>query len=193
MKRVLSFPPETKLEWKSHDSSIQQRTAIDDARKEKSNQHNHHNSTTSRNGTKDNDQSSSLSSDKKQTSWSSSGGPGSSGFGVMDLLDYEFLLCTTIGCILVKAVWLGYAGDSFLSSGFSNGGWILCWLYHSTKSLQALFPTKSVCVTLTSNKIQNKWYQNTTYQVPKDPNRWRKTWASGRNIYLVGMQTTLEA
>lgn len=35
MKRVLSFPPETKLEWKSHDSSIQQRSAIDDARKDK--------------------------------------------------------------------------------------------------------------------------------------------------------------
>lgn len=35
MKRVLAFPPETKVEWKSHDSSIAQRTAIDDARKEK--------------------------------------------------------------------------------------------------------------------------------------------------------------
>lgn len=44
MKRVLAFPPDTKVEWKSHDSSIQQRTAIDDARKEKSNQHNHHSS-----------------------------------------------------------------------------------------------------------------------------------------------------
>ncbi len=48
MKRILSFPPETKVEWKSHDSSIQQRTAIDDARKEKSNQHNHHSSVNSR-------------------------------------------------------------------------------------------------------------------------------------------------
>ena len=37
MKRVLAFPPDTKVEWKSHDSSIQQRTAIDDARKEKNN------------------------------------------------------------------------------------------------------------------------------------------------------------
>ena len=35
MKRVLAFPPDTKVEWKSHDSSIAQRTAIDDARKEK--------------------------------------------------------------------------------------------------------------------------------------------------------------
>ncbi|CCD47341.1 hypothetical protein ACHAP3_003017 [Botrytis cinerea] len=46
LKRVLSFPPETKVEWKSHDSSIQQRTAIDEARKEKA--ANHHNN---RNGT----------------------------------------------------------------------------------------------------------------------------------------------
>jgi translation initiation factor 4E len=44
MKRVLAFPPETKVEWKSHDSSIQQRTAIDDARKEKTNNSNHHSS-----------------------------------------------------------------------------------------------------------------------------------------------------
>jgi hypothetical protein len=44
MKRILEFPSETKVEWKSHDSSIQQRTAIDDARKDKSNQHNHHSS-----------------------------------------------------------------------------------------------------------------------------------------------------
>lgn len=35
MKRVLAFPPETKVEWKSHDSSIQQRSALDDARREK--------------------------------------------------------------------------------------------------------------------------------------------------------------
>lgn len=40
MKRVLAFPQDTKLEWKSHDSSIQQRTALDDARKDKTNQHN---------------------------------------------------------------------------------------------------------------------------------------------------------
>lgn len=37
MKRILSFPPDTKVEWKSHDSSIQQRTAIEDARREKAN------------------------------------------------------------------------------------------------------------------------------------------------------------
>jgi translation initiation factor 4E len=52
MKRILSFPPDTKVEWKSHDSSIQQRTAIDDARKEKSQHGNHHN-TPARNGNKD--------------------------------------------------------------------------------------------------------------------------------------------
>ncbi|KAH6664410.1 translation initiation factor eIF 4e-like domain-containing protein [Halenospora varia] len=66
MKRVLAFPPETKLEWKSHDSSIQQRTAIDDARKDKSNQHNHHSPINPRNGNKE-QQHSSLS-DKKQSS-----------------------------------------------------------------------------------------------------------------------------
>ena len=44
MKRILAFPPDTKVEWKSHDSSIQQRTAIDEQRKEKSNQHTHNNS-----------------------------------------------------------------------------------------------------------------------------------------------------
>jgi translation initiation factor 4E len=64
MKRILIFPPETKVEWKSHDSSIQQRTAIDDARKEKSSQHNHH-SAHPRNGSKDIEQSSP---EKKQTS-----------------------------------------------------------------------------------------------------------------------------
>lgn len=50
MKRVLAFPPETKVEWKSHDSSIQQRTAIDDARKDK-NSNNHHSD--KRNGNKE--------------------------------------------------------------------------------------------------------------------------------------------
>jgi translation initiation factor 4E len=64
MKRILIFPPETKVEWKSHDSSIQQRTAIDDARKEKSSQHNHH-SAHPRNGSKDIEQSPP---EKKQTS-----------------------------------------------------------------------------------------------------------------------------
>ncbi|KAL2119309.1 hypothetical protein VTJ04DRAFT_6269 [Mycothermus thermophilus] len=50
MKRVLAFPPDTKLEWKSHDSSIQQRNAIEESRREKANahhgdkrQHNKHN------------------------------------------------------------------------------------------------------------------------------------------------------
>jgi translation initiation factor 4E len=35
MKRILAFPPDTKVEWKSHDSSIQQRTAIEESRREK--------------------------------------------------------------------------------------------------------------------------------------------------------------
>lgn len=37
MRRTLSFPSETKVEWKSHDSSIQQRTAIEESRREKAN------------------------------------------------------------------------------------------------------------------------------------------------------------
>jgi len=41
MRRVLSFPPDTKLEWKSHDSSIQQRTAIEESRRDKTNNHHH--------------------------------------------------------------------------------------------------------------------------------------------------------
>ncbi|KAF4120467.1 translation initiation factor 4E [Geosmithia morbida] len=39
MKHVLNFPPNTRVEFKSHDSSIQQRTAIDEQRREKANQH----------------------------------------------------------------------------------------------------------------------------------------------------------
>ncbi|KAH6845510.1 translation initiation factor eIF 4e-like domain-containing protein [Chaetomium sp. MPI-CAGE-AT-0009] len=39
MRRILSFPPDTKLEWKSHDSSLQQRTAIEESRREKANHH----------------------------------------------------------------------------------------------------------------------------------------------------------
>ena len=58
MKRILAFPPDTKVEWKSHDSSIAQRTAIDDARKDKANQHNHNSPISTRNGHKDNDHSS---------------------------------------------------------------------------------------------------------------------------------------
>ncbi len=60
LKRVLGFPKETNVVWKSHDSSIQQRTAIDDARKEKSNQH-----SSGRNGTKDTEPLTSKTSDKK--------------------------------------------------------------------------------------------------------------------------------
>lgn len=41
MRRVLAFPPDTKLEWKSHDSSIQQRTAIEESRRDKTNNHHH--------------------------------------------------------------------------------------------------------------------------------------------------------
>lgn len=39
MKRILNFPPNTRVEFKSHDSSIQQRTAIDEQRREKAIQH----------------------------------------------------------------------------------------------------------------------------------------------------------
>ncbi|RCI17132.1 hypothetical protein L249_2104, partial [Ophiocordyceps polyrhachis-furcata BCC 54312] len=35
MKHLLNFPPNTRVEFKSHDSSIQQRTAIDEQRREK--------------------------------------------------------------------------------------------------------------------------------------------------------------
>jgi translation initiation factor 4E len=51
MKRVLAFPPDTKVEWKSHDSSIQQRSAIDDARKDRNNNGTPH--TEKRNGSKE--------------------------------------------------------------------------------------------------------------------------------------------
>lgn len=57
MKRTLGFPPETKVEWKSHDASMAQRIAIDEQRKEKSSQ---------RNGNKDNDHTSTPTADKKQ-------------------------------------------------------------------------------------------------------------------------------
>ena len=56
MKRTLNFPPDTKVEWKSHDASMAQRIAIDEQRKEKSNQ---------RNGTKDEHASTPVT-DKKQ-------------------------------------------------------------------------------------------------------------------------------
>lgn len=35
MKRLLAFPPDTNIVWKSHDDSIAQRSAIDQARHEK--------------------------------------------------------------------------------------------------------------------------------------------------------------
>ena len=38
MKHVLNFPANTRVEFKSHDSSIQQRTAIDEQRREKQQQ-----------------------------------------------------------------------------------------------------------------------------------------------------------
>lgn len=38
MKYVLNFPPNTRVEFKSHDSSIQQRTALDEQRREKASQ-----------------------------------------------------------------------------------------------------------------------------------------------------------
>lgn len=63
MKRVLAFPPETKVEWKSHDSSISQRAAIDEQRKEKSSQHN---SSNTRNGAKDSENAP-TSAEKKQS------------------------------------------------------------------------------------------------------------------------------
>ncbi|KAI1338990.1 translation initiation factor eIF4e [Xylariaceae sp. FL0016] len=41
MRRVLNYPPETRLEFKSHDASMQQRVAIEESRREKA-AHNHH-------------------------------------------------------------------------------------------------------------------------------------------------------
>ncbi|KAI5289939.1 hypothetical protein KEM54_002840 [Ascosphaera aggregata] len=45
MKRLLAFPPDTNIQWKSHDDSIAQRAAVDQARHEKaqgSSHHHHH-------------------------------------------------------------------------------------------------------------------------------------------------------
>ncbi|OAA74069.1 eukaryotic translation initiation factor 4E type 3 [Cordyceps fumosorosea ARSEF 2679] len=52
MKRILNFPQNTRVEFKSHDSSIQQRTAIDEQRREKAIQHHNdkRNAGTSRQG-----------------------------------------------------------------------------------------------------------------------------------------------
>ncbi|OAA61120.1 Translation Initiation factor eIF- 4e [Niveomyces insectorum RCEF 264] len=49
MKRVLCLPLDTKLEWKSHDSSIQQRSAIEESRREKPNNHHHNHNNNSNN------------------------------------------------------------------------------------------------------------------------------------------------
>lgn len=38
-RRVLEFPPNTKIEWKVHEESIQQRITIEESRREKANQH----------------------------------------------------------------------------------------------------------------------------------------------------------
>ena len=35
IKRLLSFPPDTGIIWKSHDDSIAQRSALDEARQQK--------------------------------------------------------------------------------------------------------------------------------------------------------------
>ena len=35
IKRLLAFPPDTNIVWKSHDDSIAQRSALDQARQEK--------------------------------------------------------------------------------------------------------------------------------------------------------------
>ncbi|KAL2220251.1 putative translation initiation factor eIF4E3 [Thermoascus aurantiacus ATCC 26904] len=42
IKRLLAFPADTNIVWKSHDDSIAQRSAIDQARQEKGNHHHHH-------------------------------------------------------------------------------------------------------------------------------------------------------
>lgn len=45
IKRLLAFPSDTNIVWKSHDDSIAQRSAIDQARHEKGNgSGTHHNS-----------------------------------------------------------------------------------------------------------------------------------------------------
>ncbi|KAK5630854.1 hypothetical protein RRF57_006569 [Xylaria bambusicola] len=41
IRRVLKYPADTRIEWKSHDESMQQRTMIEESRREKA--HNHHN------------------------------------------------------------------------------------------------------------------------------------------------------
>ncbi|EEP79048.1 eukaryotic translation initiation factor 4E type 3 [Uncinocarpus reesii 1704] len=52
MKRLLNFPADTNIVWKSHDDSIAQRTAIDQARQDKaSGNSNHHQGSDRRRGT----------------------------------------------------------------------------------------------------------------------------------------------
>ena len=56
IKRVLSLPADTNMVWKSHDDSITQRSAIDQARQEKTGHHgerrrNQNQSSTNNNGT----------------------------------------------------------------------------------------------------------------------------------------------
>lgn len=51
MRRVLNCPPETRIEFKSHDASMQQRSAIDEMRREKAAQ-NHDKRTRNDNKTK---------------------------------------------------------------------------------------------------------------------------------------------
>ncbi|KAJ8130413.1 hypothetical protein O1611_g3220 [Lasiodiplodia mahajangana] len=41
MRRILGCPTDTRIEWKSHDTSMQQRSMIEESRREKA--HNHHN------------------------------------------------------------------------------------------------------------------------------------------------------
>lgn len=42
IKRMLAFPADTNIVWKSHDDSIAQRSAIDEARQAKAAHHHHH-------------------------------------------------------------------------------------------------------------------------------------------------------
>lgn len=41
MKHILNLPPNTRVEFKSHDSAIQQRTAIEESRQNKGTHHHH--------------------------------------------------------------------------------------------------------------------------------------------------------
>ncbi|KAL2887817.1 Eukaryotic translation initiation factor 4E type2 [Ceratocystis lukuohia] len=79
MKHILNFPGNTRVEFKSHDSSIQQRTAIDEQRREKSSHNSssqHHNNNGSGNGNNNHNHSK-----NNNSSSSSTGGGLSSGIG----------------------------------------------------------------------------------------------------------------